>query len=63
MIQIINDDFYNLGDEDYVNDMPCKIDSDQSVYFTGRYKTRDESMARVYWSGHIHLRKWVNILM
>jgi len=60
-----------LGDENFVNDIQCKLDPDQSLkdipkkqkqapakplnYFAGRYKTRDESMAQAYWSGHYTL--------
>ena len=51
--------------------MQCKIDPEQSLkdipkkqkhapvkpltYFAERYKTRDESMAQAYWSGHYTL--------
>jgi len=60
-----------LGDDDFVNDMQSKLDPDQSLkdipkkqkrppvkplaYFAERYKTRDESMAQAYWSGHYTL--------
>ena len=60
-----------LGDDDFVNDMQCKLDPEQSLkdipkkhkqapmkplsYFAGQYKTRDESMAQAYWSGHYTL--------
>ena len=60
-----------LGDEDFVNDMQCKLNPDQSLkdipkkqkqapakplgYFADRYKIRDESMARAYLSGHYTL--------
>jgi len=60
-----------LGDEDFVNDMQCKLAPDQSLkdipkkqkqapakpldYFADHYKTRDESMAQAYWSGHYTL--------
>ena len=60
-----------LGDDDFVNDMQSKLDPEQSLkdipkkqkmapvkplaYFAERYKTRDESMAQAYWSGHYTL--------
>jgi len=60
-----------LGDDDFVNDMQCKLDPEQSLkdipkkqkqapvkpltYFAERYKTRDESMAQAYGSGHYTL--------
>ena len=59
-----------LGDDDFVNDMQCKSDPEQSLkdipkksrppvkpltYFAERYKNRDESMAQAYWSGHYTL--------
>lgn len=60
-----------LGDDDFVNAMQSKLDPDQSLkdipkkqkrapvkpltYFAERYKTRDESMAQAYWSGHYTL--------
>ena len=53
-----------LGDDDFINDMQCKIDPEQSLkdipkkqkqapvkplaYFAERYKTRNESMAHAY---------------
>ena len=56
-----------LGDDDFVNDMQCKIDPEQSLkdipkkqkmapikplkYFAERYQTRNESMAHAYLSG------------
>ncbi|MCK5120357.1 MAG: transposase [Methylococcales bacterium] len=56
-----------LGDDDFVNDMQCKIDPEQSLkdipkkqklapvkplaYFSEKYKTRNESMAYAYLSG------------
>ena len=60
-----------LGDDDFINDMQCKIDPEQSLkdipkkqkqapvkplaYFAERYKTRNESMAHAYLSGHYTL--------
>ena len=60
-----------LGDDDFVNNMQCKIDPDQSLkdipkkqkrapvkpltYFAERYKSRNESMAHAYLSGHYTL--------
>ena len=60
-----------LGDEGFVNDMQCKLDPAQSLkdipkkqkrapakplaYFAKHYKTRDESMAYAYLSGHYTL--------
>ena len=60
-----------LGNDDFVNDMQCKIDPKQSLqdipkkqkqapvkplaYFTERYKTRNKSMAHAYLSGHYTL--------
>ena len=60
-----------LGDDDFVNDMQCKINPERSLkhipkkqkhapvkpltYFAKQYKTRDESMAQAYWSGHYTL--------
>lgn len=62
-----------LGDDDFVNDMQCKLDPEQSLkdiprkqkqppakplaYFADRYKTRNESMTQAYWSGHYTLAK------
>ncbi len=60
-----------LGDDAFVNEMQCKLDPEQSLqdipkkqkqppikplaYFAGQYKTRDESMAQAYLSGHYTL--------
>lgn len=60
-----------LGDDDFVNDMQCKLAPEQSLkdipkkqkqapvkplgYFVTRYKSRDESMAQAYLSGHYML--------
>lgn len=60
-----------LGDDDFVNDVQCKLNPDQSLkdiprkqkqapvkplsYFAERYKTRDESLAQAYRSGHYTL--------
>ncbi len=60
-----------LGDDDFVSDMQGRLDPAQSLkdipkkqkqapvkplaYFADRYKTRDESMAQAYWSGHYTL--------
>ena len=60
-----------LGDDDFVNNMQCKIDPEQSLkdipkkqkqapvkplaYFAERYKSRNESMAHAYLSGHYTL--------
>ena len=60
-----------LGDDDFINDMQCKINPEQSLkdipkkqkqapvkplaYFAERYKTRNESMAHAYLSGHYTL--------
>ena len=68
-IQLKNQIF--LGDDDFVNDMQCKLNPEQSLkdipkkqkqapvkplsYFAERYKIRDESMAQAYWSGHYTL--------
>ncbi|WP_340124623.1 hypothetical protein [Methylobacter svalbardensis] len=62
-----------LGDEDFVNNMQSKLDPEQSLkdipkkqkqapvkplaYFAERYKTRNESMAHAYLSGHYTLAK------
>lgn len=62
-----------LGDDDFVNDMQCKLDPEQSLkdipkkqkqapvkplaYFAECYKTRDESMAHAYRSGHYTLEQ------
>jgi putative transposase len=59
-----------LGDIDFVNDMQRKLLPGQSLndipekkqapvkslgYFADLYKTRNESMAQAYWSGHYTL--------
>jgi len=60
-----------LGDDEFVNDMQSKLDPDQSLkdipnkqkmapvkplnHFAERYKTRDESLAQAYRSGHYTL--------
>lgn len=60
-----------LGDDDFVNNMQCKLHPEQSLkdipkkqkqapkkplsYYAGRYKTRNECMARAYLSGHYTL--------
>jgi len=60
-----------LGDENFVNDMQCKIDPGQSLkdipkiqkqtpikplaYFAERYLSRNESMAHAYMNGHYTL--------
>ncbi|MBA3756424.1 MAG: hypothetical protein H0X02_09455 [Nitrosomonas sp.] len=58
-----------LGDDDFFNDMQCKLNPAQSLkgmpkkqapakplsYFDERYKTHDESMAQAYWSEHYAL--------
>jgi putative transposase len=60
-----------LGNDEFVNDMQCKLDPEQSLkdipkkqkqapakpltYFAERYKTRDERMAQAYRSGHYTL--------
>jgi REP element-mobilizing transposase RayT len=62
-----------LGDDEFVNDMQCKLDPAQSLkdipkkqkqapvkalaYFSERYKTRDEGMAEAYLSGHYTLEQ------
>ena len=62
-----------LGDDEFVNDMLRKLDPEQSLkdipkkqkqapvkpltYFAERYKTRDESMAQAYRSGHYTLEQ------
>jgi putative transposase len=62
-----------LGDDEFVNDMQCKLDPEQSLkdipkkqkqapvkplsYFAERYKTRDVSMAQAYLSGHYTLEQ------
>ena len=62
-----------LGDDQFVEDMQCKLDPDQSLkdipkkqkhapvkplsYFEERYKSRDESMAQAYLSGHYSLEQ------
>lgn len=60
-----------LGNDDFVHDMQRKLNPEQSLkdipkkqkqppvkplsHFVGRDKTRDESMAQAYWSGHYTL--------
>jgi len=62
-----------LGDEDFVDDMQCKLSPEQSLkdiprkqkqapvkplsYFSNRYSGRDESMAQAYRSGHYTLEQ------
>jgi len=68
--QKLNNQIY-LGDDDFVSNMQCMIDSEQSLqdspkkqknaplkalaYFAERYKTRNERMAYAYLSGHYTL--------
>ena len=60
-----------LGDDEFVNDMQCKLDPEQSLkdipkkqkqgpikplaYFAERYQTREKSMVQAYLSGHYTL--------
>ena len=62
-----------LGDDDFVEDMQCKLDPGQSLkdipkkqkqsavkplsYYAERYKERDKSMAHAYRSGHYTLEQ------
>lgn len=62
-----------LGDDQFVEDMQCKLNPEQSLkdipkkqkqapvkplaYFEERHKTRDESMAQAYLSGHYSLEQ------
>lgn len=62
-----------LGDENFVQDMQCKLDPEQSLkdipkkqkqapvkplsYFVEHHKIRDESMAQAYLSGHYTLEQ------
>jgi REP element-mobilizing transposase RayT len=62
-----------LGDDEFVNDMQCRLDPEQSLkdipkkqkqapvkplpYFAERYKTRNKSMAQAYLSGHYTLEQ------
>ena len=60
-----------LGDDDFVNNMQCRLQPEQSLkdiprkqkqapkkplsYYADRYKSRDECMTQAYWSGHYTL--------
>lgn len=62
-----------LGNDDFVNDMQCKLNPEQSLkdipkkqkqapikplsYFAKHYSSRDESMAQAYLSGHYTLEQ------
>jgi putative transposase len=62
-----------LGDDDFVSDMQCKLNPEQSLrdipkkqkqapikplaYFAERYKTRDDCMTQAYLSGHYTLEQ------